>query len=416
MKRRSALIIGGGISGLAAARELGRNNITVTLLEAKRRFGGRIHTVQAGRVPIELGAEFLHGQSTTVINVLKEANVATEAVLDEHKIFANGRFERIDLWKTVGDVFHRINPRARDCSFEKFINAQTLGVPVKTLARNFVGGFDAADPGRVSVHALLRAEYSAEHMENPEQARIAEGYSALVHFFEKELAASGCELVTGATARRIGWKRGHVDVLAERNNRLETYQAPAAIVTLPLGVLKTCSVSFEPVVPGKQEAICDLAVGNAVKLIFHFRDAFWDGDGFIHAFDERIPTWWTDPRGAVLTGWAGGPKAEELTAMSAAELESLGLEILGKIFSNPRETLREQLIEMHCWNWAEDVRVRGAYSFIPVGGLDLPKQLAAPVAGTLFFAGEATVSDAQTGTVGGALESGLRAARELMES
>lgn len=147
MKRRSALIIGGGISGLAAARELGRNNITVTLLEAKRRFGGRIHTVQAGRVPIELGAEFLHGQSTTVINVLKEANVATEAVLDEHKIFANGRFERIDLWKTVGDVFHRINPRARDCSFEKFINAQTLGVPVKTLARNFVGGFDAADPG-----------------------------------------------------------------------------------------------------------------------------------------------------------------------------------------------------------------------------------------------------------------------------
>jgi monoamine oxidase len=69
---------------------------------------------------------------------------------------------------------------------------------------------------------------------------------------------------------------------------------------------------------------------------------------------------------------------------------------------------------MHTWNWSKDPDIRGAYSYIPVNGLDLPGTLAAPVGDTLFFAGEALVADAQTGTVFGALESGLRAAREVL--
>ncbi len=64
-------------------------------------------------------------------------------------------------------------------------------------------------------------------------------------------------------------------------------------------------------------------------------------------------------------------------------------------------------------NWARDPLFRGAYSYIAVNGLDLPMTLAAPIADTLFFAGEATTRDAQMGTVFGAYESGLRAAREI---
>jgi monoamine oxidase len=113
-----------------------------------------------------------------------------------------------------------------------------------------------------------------------------------------------------------------------------------------------------------------------------------------------------------LTGWAGGPKADALSTQSPAQLEKLALTILQRIFG--AASLRKQLLSSHSYNWANDPHIRGAYSYIPVNGLDLPKTLAAPVEGTLFFAGEATVADAQTGTVFGALESGLRAAREIL--
>jgi monoamine oxidase len=182
--------------------------------------------------------------------------------------------------------------------------------------------------------------------------------------------------------------------------------------------LKNNVVKFEPSLPEKIEAVQGLEFGNVVKIVFHFKEQTWGDFGFIHAFNEPIPTWWSDSRGAILTGWAGGPKADALRKHSRPQLETLGLNILRKILFphvSPA-SLRRQLLASHYWNWAGDPHIRGAYSYIPVNGLNLPKLLAAPVAETLFFAGEATVSDAQTGTVFGALETGVRAACEILKA
>jgi monoamine oxidase len=190
------------------------------------------------------------------------------------------------------------------------------------------------------------------------------------------------------------------------------------VVTLPLGVLKAGEVIFEPSLPEKNEAANGLEFGNVVKTIFHFKESSWDDFGFIHVPEAPIPTWWSDSRGPVVVGWAGGSHADALLRFSTEELSAMGLEILSKIIFNgtPVSILRERLLSVHYYNWAEDSEIRGAYSYIPVNGLELPKLLAAPVEDTLFFAGEATVTDAQTGTVFGALETGLRAAHELLAS
>ena len=117
-----------------------------------------------------------------------------------------------------------------------------------------------------------------------------------------------------------------------------------------------------------------------------------------------------------MTGWAGGTHADALLKCFTKQLRSTGLKILSEILFNgePVRNLRRQLSAVHYYNWADDPDVLGAYSYIPVNGLDLPKLLGAPVGDTLFFAGEATVTDAQTGTVFGALETGQRAAREIL--
>jgi hypothetical protein len=103
-----------------------------------------------------------------------------------------------------------------------------------------------------------------------------------------------------------------------------------------------------------------------------------------------------------------------LNPLTHSQLESLALSILEKLFPKSADKLKNNFISSHYHDWARDPQACGAYSYIPVNGLDLPKLLAAPVDGTLFFAGEATVFDAQTGLVSEAYETGLRAARELI--
>jgi monoamine oxidase len=202
--------------------------------------------------------------------------------------------------------------------------------------------------------------------------------------------------------------------VAFRHGDLETLKADAAVITLPLGVLKAGSVEFQPPLVAKQEAIRQLQFGNVIKVIFQFDRQWWPDFGFIVNLHENFPTWWTDPRGPVLIGWVGGPKADVLLNHSPAQLEKLGLEILSRMFPKQATAIAAEFISSQTFDWVHDPCTRGAYSYLPVNGLDLPKLLGAPIANTLFFAGEATVTDAQTGTVFGAFETGLRASHELL--
>jgi monoamine oxidase len=417
MTKKTVLILGGGIAGLAAARELARHNIQVTVLEAQNRLGGRIHTIHNGGPPIELGAEFIHGESNGLLGAVHEAGLTTQTVSEKGRVFRNGNFQDADIWDRAGEIFKRVNPREADTSFDDFLARQhDVEDKVKNSVRHFVEGFNAAHSSRISSQSLLRAEQSADQMNGSKQYRIDAGYSALVGFLAGEVEKLGGALIKNSRAKEVKWKPGGVEVSVDRGNRLQVFSANAAIITLPVGILKTDEVKFVPPLPEKLAAARKMEFGNVVKIIFQFRESFWEDFGFIHALDEPIPTWWNDPRGPLLVGWTGGPHADALLKCSHPQLEETGLEILSKIFPMKKNLVRNQLVASHYWNWAEDPNIRGAYSYIPVHGLDLPQQLAAPIAKTLFFAGEATVADAQMGTVFGALESGLRAAREIHEA
>jgi monoamine oxidase len=239
----------------------------------------------------------------------------------------------------------------------------------------------------------------------------------LVQFLADKARTHGAVLLNGVDVRGVRWRRGHVEVDTLRGGMPETFAGDAAIITLPLGVLKAGTVRFEPPVSEKREAINGIEFGHVVKIILTFRQCWWGADfGFVHSLDERIPTWWSNKAHPILVGWAGGTAADALLKCSAQELEDQSLDILQRAFSTPASEIRSQLVSVHSHNWAADPNIRGAYSYLPVNGLFLPRLLGDPVEDTLFFAGEATARDAQMGTVFGALESGQRAARELLPS
>jgi monoamine oxidase len=416
MKSGAAVIVGGGIAGLAAALELSQNNISTTVLEAKNRFGGRIHTIRHNGIPIEFGAEFVHGRSKPLLEAIRRAKLSTHTVRDINRMFENGKFRESKMWRIIAEVLNRVDIHKPDCSIDAFLARESLDERTRSLVRNFVTGFDASHPDRISAHACLRAEYAGEQIDLDQEWRVAEGYSALVDYFVREIQTRGGRLIADARVRRVRWGPGKVEVLARQKNGDEIFRGDAAVVTLPVGVLKAGDVVFEPSLRDKIEAANGLEFGNVVKVIFQFKESSWDDFGFIQVPGAPIPTWWSDARGPVITGWAGGTHADGLLQCSTDQLCAAGLEILSKILFDGESVpvLRQRLLTVHYHNWAGDSEVRGAYSYIPVNGLDLPKLLAAPVARTLFFAGEATVADAQTGTVFGALETGQRAAREIL--
>src|SRR6267143_1795063 len=151
------------------------------------------------------------------------------------------------------------------------------------------------------------------------------------------------------------------------------------------------------------------------QLGAHFRPAFWEEQhpevAFFHSPAAAFPTFWTPlpMRAPFLIGWAGGPKAVRLAGLKRDELVQRALHSLKSIFGSQGE-----LVAIHAHDWQADPYARGAYSYVTVGGEGAREALQAPLGDTLYFAGEATDTQGEAGTVAGALQSGLLAARQLI--
>ena len=211
--------------------------------------------------------------------------------------------------------------------------------------------------------------------------------------------------------RQVRWKRGSVELRGTFRGESWSAWAPRAVITLPLGVLQSNAVNFKPRL---NKPLGKLESGPVIRVAMAFREAFWEKDhpgvAFFHSPNAPFPTFWTPlPMHApLLTCWAGGPKASRLTGSSEKTLLKHALASVRSVLGNTDEPLAYLTHD-----WQADPFARGGYSYVKVGGTGAREELAAPLEETLYFAGEATDTE-QSGTVGGALASGQRAAREVI--
>jgi monoamine oxidase len=430
------LVIGTGVAGLSAARALCGAGLRVVLLEARDRLGGRIHTYRLNSMsmPIELGAEFIHGEPSDTWEIVKAASLIIYEVADNHWLLRNGILKQKDnFWSELEMIFRRTSRATADQSFREFIDecckSEELG-EARSLAIAYVEGFHAANTERASVYALMRGGQTAG---GKKQFRILSGYDRIPEWLYAGIEPQSSALHLNTVASEINWNRGHVRVIAQSQtgHRLKPFAAKRAVITLPLGVLKAPAnaqgaVRFIPDLIEKREAADRLEVGQVVKVILHFREQFWGESprvklaggslspmSFLHSPDEDIPTWWTfqPVRAPVLTGWAGGPKAEKLSLQREEFVLERMVDTIARLFAVDRAMIEDLLEAWHLHDWQADPFSRGAYSYVPIGGLDAQQLLAEPVAETLFFAGEATHHEGENGTVAGAIASGRRGGR-----
>ena len=447
-KRSDVVVLGAGAAGLAAARDLSQAGLRVTVLEARARVGGRILTVHDPRapVPLELGAEFVHGEAPETLGVAHAAGLGVVELPNLHEIASAGRFRtRTDFWAIIDrmsrDLGRRVAQRGKDFPVSDYLDSVRLPAARRQLLRDFVQGFHAAHPERISAKALAADATDATGDAEDQlfkQFRIVNGGDALMKWLRDGLDPERVELRLSTVVEAIRWKRGSVQVACRGGDRasIGTVAARAAVITLPAAVLKPGSgaVRLVPAVPAKERALALIETGQIFKIVLRFRQAFWEHPdflkerraagaskgasiNFLHAPGAEIPTWWTSQpvRGPMLTGWVGGVRAEALLSEDPASRLERSLVVLSEILAVPRRDLEEQLDAWMSHDWRADPFARGAYSYPGVGGSGAPRALARPVEETLFFAGEATNAE-QIGTVAGALASGRRAAREVLRS
>jgi monoamine oxidase len=401
------IVIGAGAAGLAAAAALSHAGRSVLILEARDRIGGRVWTrhMPGLDLPIELGAEYIHGGSEATYALLKKARMGTVTSVRTQRYAAAGRLRPINAFAQAQKAMrHAAILEDGDMAFADYLGRTRLAPITRTFAKLMVQGFDAADPARASAKAIAE-EWGDSGALGGLQPRPRGGYGAALDWLARAVVARGARLRMQSPVREVNWRRGRVEV----SGKYFSFKGKNAIVTLPLGVLQSRSVSFNPGLQ-KEKELKRLASGPVIKAALRFPHAFWQkhrGVAFFHAPQAAFPTFWTPlpARAPLLIAWAGGPKAENLAGKDAL---AAALASLRSIFGRVEEP---DAVYLH--DWSGDPFARGAYSYVLVDGDGARERLAQPVEDTLFFAGEATNTEGEAGTVSGALQSGLRAAREL---
>jgi len=425
------LIVGAGASGLSAFRNLDRAGLRVVCLEARDRIGGRIETVHdpASPVPIELGAEFIHGRPAEIWNIIDWRHLAAYDCV-EHAVYPTDGLQQDDeIWQRIGGVLEDIKrdgSAEQDRTFSSFLAQSTYPADVKRWATSYVEGFNAARAQVVGIASLAEDARAAEKIEGGHSFRTLNGYDAVPTALVAGIEDLETKLRLCSLVEAIRWEPGsaRVQVRSTLTGERQLMHASRVIVTVPLGVLQAepdenGAIRFDPAPGDVLRAARELRFGQVFRLVLRFRRAFWEEKrelsdaGFLLSQEPVFPTWWTTLpiHSPVLTGWSAGPHADGLTGKSKEEIVRHALSALKQITGLAPAALEAAYLH----NWRDDPFARGAYSYVPAGALPARAKLAEPVSDTLFFAGEATNLNGCSATVHGAIASGARVAKQIIQ-
>ncbi len=440
MKRTSSdvIVIGAGAAGLSAARELSRRGLRITILEARNRLGGRIFTTRDSQSasPIELGAEFVHGEPTETLDIVRAAGLNLNWLPDNHHHSKNGKLSPSGgFWEKLTELRKSISKTTsrspRDYSLAEYLEHRKLDAESRLLLLNYAEGYNAGHSNKISIKSM-----AFEEGEDTKQFRLVDGYDRIIDWLAAGLDPSRTDLRLNTVVTEIHWKHGAVTVRTSKRElySTEAFHAKAVIVTVPAALLRAKHVLFEPDIPQKHSSLEKLEAGQVCKVVLKFHEAFWRGDeflkkhslkneslsdglNFIHSEPQDVPFWWTSLpiENNTLVAWAGGPKGEALLAEAESTRISKLLTSLSKTFGISPDDATQLLESWSCHDWQHDPFSAAAYTYVGVGGMSAAESLAKPIDETLFFAGEATDFE-QMGTVAGALRSGKRSARQVLSS
>lgn len=419
---RKFIVIGAGMAGLAAARQLTQAGHHVIVLEGRERVGGRTWTSERWPdAPLDLGASWIHGM---------DGNPLTELAKKANATLLTTSYESAQLYDSNGEVISKALAAHLDEVREKVERAIRKGqksAEDKSLRQTIREAFNfsslpAEEQALINyiLNSSVEQEYAGSDEEQStywfdsadgyggEDAVFAQGYKVLVDYLGK-----GLDIRLGQVVSKIDSSSAQVSVSTGK----ELFQADKVIITVPLGVLQKGVITFVPPLPEqKKGAIEALGMGNFNKCYLRFPSQFWPKEDWLEyiapADQHGVWSQWLNlarlTGQPVLLGFNAGEYGGKIEQQSDAEIVASAMKRLKGIFGDEIPAP----VDYQITRWSSDPFSFGGYSFNRVGSEPVMREhLAAAIDGKLFFAGEATHRQLFA-TVHGAFLSGLRAASE----
>lgn len=410
MDKVDVVVIGAGVAGLVAARDLTKAGKSVVVLEAQDYIGGRIRTSRERGV-VEMGAEFVHGERASVWEHLHEAYLATtewESPRGKGFLIQQGAHGRItedtpEVLEEIDALMDKIySYNGEDISLKEYMEQERASETVIARVTNKTARIEGTDPEKLSVLGLAKAGALSEN--GHKNFWVADGYDGLVKNFAKGLRVE-CNMVVA----KVMLLEDGVEVATQKG---EKYYASEVVITVSLGVLKEGSISFAPALPeAHQAAIARIGFGHVSKLTLWIEGAL---PPFQVLHSRRDITFWQRPfdgRETVVVGYCAGRTAEQLDLLSEEEAVQEGVAALADALD---QQIPARVRHGRYFTWTNNPYIKGAYTFPTVGMGNAREVLQVPISERLFFAGEATHSDGNAATVHGAIETGKRVARQIL--
>jgi monoamine oxidase len=402
-------IIGAGAAGLGAANALKDSGLSVIVLEARDRAGGRAHTIQAAPdVVFDVGCGWLHSaDENTFVPIAEQLGFEINKDLPPWRERAYGKAfpqeERAEFIRALDEFYDRAEAAAeqvrragRDEPANRYLEPGNRWNPMIDAISTYING---AELDRVSI--LDMDAYEDTNL----NWRVRRGYGALVAAY-----GASCPLALNCAVTLIDHSAKRVRIETSRG----TLTADKVIVSVPTNLIADEAIRFHPALPTKVAAASGLPLGLADKVTLALADPeALPKEGNLRAATMRteMGTYHLRPFGQpCIEGFFGGRFARQLEdagdgAIAAASIDEIA-GYLGNDFRRKLKPLAES-------RWAHDPWARGSYSHALPGHAGDRAVLAAPVDGRLFFAGEAT-SPNFFSTAHGARDSGQRAAKEVL--
>lgn len=417
---QKVIVVGGGISGLYAAKLLMEKGYEVVILEASDRVGGRIRQLDGfADFQIELGAEFVHGQRSelrkmTLDNGLKliEVDDSTEGLVYMHgSIRDDDDKVVIKASRQVQKLINRMSSVYDDPTktVHQYLIESEASVRDHRLIQSEIGNDVGSDLRKIGVRDLIDNDdkWSAGNRD----FLLADGsFKDILGPLETEL---GNRIRLNSPVVSIDYS---LDKLVVATASGEKFTANKVVCTVPVAVLQRNLIAFVPTLPqNKLIAIESIKMDAGMKVIMKFDRKFWDDEVF-SIVGKRYEYWVTgyrrSPQSNILTAFIMGSKAKSLSRSQRPIVKT----VLKDLEATFEINLEGKLVDHYVQDWLQEPYIGGAYSYPSPGSERFRKILASPVDGKLFFAGEATHYEGHNATVHGAMETATRVVEEIIKS
>ncbi|MBO4222797.1 NAD(P)/FAD-dependent oxidoreductase [Bradyrhizobium neotropicale] len=400
-------IIGAGAAGLGAANALKDSGLSVVVLEARDRLGGRAHTVQAAPdVVFDVGCGWLHSaDKNSFVAVAEQLNFEINKTLPPWRERAYGKAfpqaDRDDFMRSLDEFYERAWDAAQtgeDAPANRYLEPGNRWNPMIDAISTYVNGCELDQVSILDMEAYEDTNINW---------RVRRGYGALVAAY-----GASCPVALNCNVTLID----HSGKRLRLETSLGTFAADHVIVTVPTNLIADEAIRFSPALPAKVDAARGLPLGVDDKVVLALADAeAFPKEGNLRGATMRteMGTYHIRPFGQpCIEGFFGGRFAKELEDAGDGAFAAHSIDEIAGFLGND---IRRKLTPLAESRWAHDPFARGAYSHALPGHAGKRAVLAAPVDGRLFFAGEAT-SPNFFSTAHGARDSGERAAKEVLAS